>query len=109
MQQFHAHGSLLLSGEYTLLHGAKALAIPTGKGQTLDLQASDSKAIKWLAKNHLDEVIFHGNLLCEQVDLSFIDQLIQALSGQRQTPCHQLMLPPLWILTHHGVGVLLLP
>lgn len=78
MQRFHAHGSLLLSGEYVLLNGAKALAIPTGKGQTLHVQTSESKGIQWLAKNHLDQVMFQGDLLNKQADLSFIDRLIQA-------------------------------
>ncbi len=34
-QEFFAHGKLLLSGEYAVLQGARALAIPTKKGQHL--------------------------------------------------------------------------
>ncbi len=34
---FYSHGKLLLSSEYVVLDGAKALAIPTKKGQTLKI------------------------------------------------------------------------
>ena len=35
MIRFQAHGKLLLSAEYMVMHGATALAVPLKKGQTL--------------------------------------------------------------------------
>ena len=41
-QVFYGHGKLLLSGEYFVMNGAKALAIPTTYGQSLHVQYSPS-------------------------------------------------------------------
>ena len=43
IQNFYAHGKLLISGEYLVLRGAKALAIPLKYGQSLQIIASDGK------------------------------------------------------------------
>jgi mevalonate kinase len=46
--QFYAHGKLLLTGEYFVLDGAKALALPTKLGQSLHVQPLPlSKKIEW--------------------------------------------------------------
>lgn len=44
---FYSNGKLLLTGEYLVLDGAKALAIPTRYGQYLYVEDSDSKSITW--------------------------------------------------------------
>ncbi len=46
---FYAHGKLLLTGEYLVLDGAPALAVPTQKGQWLQVtsQASNAPIIHW--------------------------------------------------------------
>ena len=40
-QTFYSNGKLLLTGEYLVLNGAVALAIPTKFGQTLTIPASE--------------------------------------------------------------------
>lgn len=47
MQKFHSNGKLLLTGEYVVLDGATALAIPTKYGQSLEIQISEKKGIHW--------------------------------------------------------------
>ncbi|WP_026914553.1 GYDIA family GHMP kinase [Christiangramia portivictoriae] len=47
MQQYHSNGKLLLTGEYAILDGAKSLALPTRKGQSLLVEANDSSIISW--------------------------------------------------------------
>lgn len=50
---WHSHGKLLLTGEYLVLEGAKALAIPVNKGQNLKISAKsagDSPTLEWKAK-----------------------------------------------------------
>lgn len=44
---FYANGKLLLIGEYTVLDGAHALAVPTKFGQSLVLQPNESNTIRW--------------------------------------------------------------
>lgn len=44
MKTYRAHGKLLLTGEYLVLKGALALALPTRLGQTLTVEAQHEKA-----------------------------------------------------------------
>lgn len=44
---FYSNGKLLLTGEYTVLDGAKALALPTKHGQYLDIEENNTMAISW--------------------------------------------------------------
>ena len=46
-QRFYSHGKLLLTGEYVVLDGAVSLAIPTQKGQSLEVTEIDEAKIKW--------------------------------------------------------------
>ncbi len=48
-QSFYSNGKLLLTGEYVVLDGAKALALPTKFGQSLKVVPSEGNAIKWVA------------------------------------------------------------
>ncbi len=49
---FYAHGKLLLTGEYFVIEGARALALPVRLGQWLQVTPADGKALQWQA---LDE------------------------------------------------------
>lgn len=44
---YHANGKLLLTGEYFVLDGAMALALPTKPGQTLQVVKNHSGEISW--------------------------------------------------------------
>lgn len=47
---YHANGKLLLTGEYFVLHGAKAIALPLKVGQQLRVQDGfSSETIRWQA------------------------------------------------------------
>ena len=39
MQKFYSHGKLLITSEYAVLDGAKALAVPTKLGQSLKVKS----------------------------------------------------------------------
>jgi mevalonate kinase len=47
MQTFRANGKLLISGEYFVLDGARALAVPTQRGQSLQIQKVETTDIHW--------------------------------------------------------------
>lgn len=57
---FRANGKLLISGEYFVLDGAKALAFPTQRGQVLKVQqlASTSSQLHWQSYTNDDQVWF---------------------------------------------------
>ncbi|MFD2891951.1 GYDIA family GHMP kinase [Flavobacterium chuncheonense] len=46
-QSFYSNGKLLITGEYAVLDGAKALAVPTKFGQNLVVENGKNKEIKW--------------------------------------------------------------
>ncbi|MGY5851598.1 GYDIA family GHMP kinase [Salegentibacter sp. F14] len=52
MKQYYSHGKLLITGEYAILDGAKALALPTKYGQEMQVNSSETQGISWVS---LDE------------------------------------------------------
>jgi mevalonate kinase len=55
---FYSHGKLLLTGEYLVLDSAKALALPTQKGQYLTVKKSSDSKIKWKSFDEVNNVWF---------------------------------------------------
>lgn len=51
-QSFFSRGKLLLTGEYVVLDGAKALALPTKLGQDLVVEAIESHGLIWKSLDH---------------------------------------------------------
>lgn len=47
IKTFYSNGKLLLTGEYTVLDGAKALALPTVFGQSMSVEKNTSEEILW--------------------------------------------------------------
>lgn len=63
MKTFKSNGKLLLTAEYVVLDGAKALAIPTKYGQSLTVEENTTKNIVWKSYNELDDVWFEDEFL----------------------------------------------
>jgi len=55
LQSFYANGKLLLTGEYAVLDGAEALAIPTKFGQQLEITSTKENPKDVLAWESVDE------------------------------------------------------
>lgn len=51
---YYTHGKLLLTSEYLVLDGAKALALPTQKGQHLRFKTIEQRSLQWSAL-HADQ------------------------------------------------------
>lgn len=85
-KRYYSNGKLLLTGEYMVLYGAKALAFPTVYGQDLTVEHTEGKGIiKWEAfaqsKPWINVVVSIPEL--EIVDCNDIDKarfLVQILS-----------------------------
>lgn len=52
IQKFRSNGKLLLTGEYLVLDGALALALPTKPGQSLEVSTAEGKTTRWTALDH---------------------------------------------------------
>ena len=62
IQEFYAHGKLLITGEYLVLDGALALAVPTQKGQHLIVRSGHQPGIHWQSKDQNGELWFEAFL-----------------------------------------------
>ena len=52
-QTFYSNGKLLLTGEYLVIDGAKAIAIPTKKGQSLSVkETEEGSQLIWKSWTH---------------------------------------------------------
>src|SRR5690554_2108285 len=62
-REFYSNGKLLIIGEYVVLDGALALAVPTKLGQSLKATPLDEPVIHWISKDHENKIWFQGEFL----------------------------------------------
>lgn len=79
---FYSNGKLLITGEYLVLDGAKALALPTKFGQNLIVETGNSQEISWTSFDS------DGSVWLEE-NFSFLDiiqkNIFQEATSQRNT------------------------
>ncbi len=70
-QKFYANGKLLLTGEYFVLDGAKALAVPTRFGQSLEIVATkpDEAVLHWQSEDERSQVWFSAEFALPDLTL----------------------------------------
>jgi len=56
MQSFYSNGKLLITGEYVVLDGAEALALPTRFGQSLTIQKIKEPKLVWESYTKIDKL-----------------------------------------------------
>lgn len=66
-QTFYSNGKLLLTGEYLVLDGAKALALPTKMGQNLQVVTHDKPTISWKSFDADGTIWFEDELELEAI------------------------------------------
>ena len=70
MEQFYSNGKLLLSGEYSVLDGALALAVPTKFGQSLEVSPLDVPVLIWESFNCIKQLWFQAEIKLEKLSES---------------------------------------
>ena len=55
MTRFRSNGKLLITGEYLVLDGAMALAVPTKRGQSMLVEAGPKGTLNWQSFDHNQE------------------------------------------------------
>ncbi|TDN95328.1 mevalonate kinase [Salegentibacter sp. 24] len=78
MKEFYSNGKLLITGEYAVLDGAKALAIPTKFGQSLEVKVSGNENIEWSSFDETSTFWFQGKFELRNGNLKLI-------SGEAET------------------------
>lgn len=66
-QTFYSNGKLLLTGEYVVLDGAKALALPTKFGQSLQVTSGEKNTLFWKSRDSDGTVWFEDIISFEAI------------------------------------------
>lgn len=65
---YHSNGKLLLTSEYVVLDGAKAIALPTKKGQSLEIEKHAGKGIiEWTSYDENADLWFQSKFTLKKV------------------------------------------
>jgi len=64
---FYSNGKLLLTGEYLVLNGAQALAVPTKFGQSLTVYPSEKPGIQWTSYDSNEQIWLATHFTFEQI------------------------------------------
>jgi len=65
---FYSNGKLLLTGEYVVLDGAMALALPTKFGQDLIVETGDRQEIQWTSYDADGSIWFDDTFLFSEIE-----------------------------------------
>lgn len=81
---WYSNGNLLISGEYFVLAGAKALAVPLKYGQSMKINCfeNDQNAIHW-ESNEMGKSWFKAELNCEDLNITGFSDREIALKLQK--------------------------
>jgi mevalonate kinase len=66
-QTFYSNGKLLITGEYLVLDGAKAFALPTQFGQNLMVEETTDGNLQWTSFDHDKSIWFEDTLSFESI------------------------------------------
>jgi mevalonate kinase len=64
---FYSNGKLLITGEYLVLDGATAFALPTKFGQSLIIEEAENQEISWLSYDADGSVWFEDSILFSEI------------------------------------------
>ncbi|MDI6033185.1 GYDIA family GHMP kinase [Flavobacterium sp. LB2P84] len=64
---FYSNGKLLITGEYLVLDGAKAFALPTKMGQNLNIEEGNNKEIIWKSYDADGSIWFEDTILFSDI------------------------------------------
>jgi mevalonate kinase len=107
LQNFNSNGKLLLTGEYVVLDGAKALAVPTKQGQSLHVATTNTKQIEWLSFDVQKNIWFQDSFALDEVFKTTLSNLIVRTPTTRlqQVLIAARQLNPNFLLHSNGVNV----
>ena len=74
---FYSNGKLLITGEYLVLDGARAFALPTKFGQNLIVKEGQNKEIIWKSYNYDDQLWFE--------DVIYFSEIINNVEAKTET------------------------
>lgn len=104
--RFYSNGKLLLSGEYVVLDGATALAVPTKYGQDLQITQGANKQIKWTSKDHDGTIWYSGIIEFEEItNKNYIANIENVESALLEILREAYLLNPSYIQNSDGYNI----
>ena len=82
---YKSNGKLLITGEYVVLDGATALAIPTKYGQSLTVKDTNEMTLHWISKDHSGNSWFETHINLSTLSSSNNSKIAQTLCTILQT------------------------
>jgi mevalonate kinase len=102
---FYSNGKLLITGEYLVLDGAKAFALPTKKGQNLIIEEGINKEIIWKSYDADGSIWFENTLLFSDISKE-INPENESVKNTLTTILHEAFkLNPDFILNSEGYTI----
>ena len=82
---YKSNGKLLITGEYVVLDGATALAIPTKFGQSLTITDNNEQTLHWVSKDHTGNIWFETHIDLTTLTSSNTSKIAKTLCTILQT------------------------
>ena len=82
---YKSHGKLLITGEYVVLDGATALAIPTKYEQSLTVTDNNEMTLHWVSKDHTGNIWFETHIDLTSLTSSNTSKIAKTLCTILQT------------------------
>ena len=104
-QTFYSNGKLLITGEYVVLDGSKALALPTKFGQSLVVKAGTGHQIKWTSFDADKSIWFQDTLSFSEIKNKYISEKNHAVKNTLIEILHQATIQKPNFLNEEGFEV----
>lgn len=104
-QTFYSNGKLLITGEYVVLDGAKALALPTKFGQNLVVTSGINHQIKWTSFDSDKSIWFQDILTFSEILNKSVSEKNDAVKNTLIEILHQANLQNPTILYEQGYEI----
>ena len=88
-QTFYSNGKLLITGEYVVLDGAKALALPTKFGQSLVVKEGTNSQIKWTSFDSDKSIWFEDIISFSEIEQKIVNDKNAAVKNTLIEILHQ--------------------
>jgi mevalonate kinase len=104
-QTFYSNGKLLLTGEYVVLDGAEALAVPTRFGQNLTIKQGVAQELKWTSFDADKSIWFEDILTFSEIKNKDVSEKNDSVKNTLIEILHQASLQNPTILNDHGCEI----
>jgi mevalonate kinase len=104
-QTFYSNGKLLLTGEYVVLDGAEALAVPTRFGQNLTIKHGVAQELKWTSFDADKSIWFRDTLSFSEIINKSVSEKNDAVKNTLIEILHQANLQNPTILNEQGYEI----